>query len=194
MEQGTDVGRDEAGASPASHATMLTAVGDGDRGAFADLFDALGGRTYALALRVVVSAARAEEVVQEAWLQIWRDAAQFDPARGSAAAWIMTLTRRRAVDAVRHDQAAANRDQVYHAREVPDYDRVSETVVAADESRQVRVCLDGLSDLQREAIDLAYYGGLTYAQVADSLAANPATVKTRIRDGLRALRACLGGV
>ena len=172
---------------------MLTAVGSGDRAAYADLFDTLGPQSYALAVRVVRSAARAEEVVQEAWLQVWRDAARFDPARGSAAAWIMTLTRRRAVDAVRHDQAATNRDVVYQAREIPDYDRVSETVVATDESRQVRACLDGLSDLQREAIDLAYYGGLTYAQVADSLAANPATVKTRIRDGLRALRACLGG-
>ena len=158
------------------------------------LYRAHGGELYGFAANALGDPGRAEEVVQEAWLQIWRDAAQFDPARGSAAAWIMTLTRRRAVDAVRPDQAAANRDQVYHAREVPDYDRVSETVVAADESRQVRVCLDGLSDLQREAIDLAYYGGLTYAQVADSLAANPATVKTRIRDGLRALRACLGGV
>jgi len=177
----------------AQRAALLSAVGQGDRAAFASLFDDLGPQTYRVAVRVVVSVARAEEVVQEAWLQVWRDADQFDPSRGSAAAWIMTLTRRRAVDAVRHDQAAINRDVGYHARRVPDYDRVSEEVVDADESHQVRRCLEGLTALQREAIDLAYYGGLTYREVADSLEANPATVKTRIRDGLRALRTCLGG-
>ncbi|GAB18624.1 RNA polymerase ECF-type sigma factor SigK [Gordonia effusa NBRC 100432] len=176
------------------HGLLLCAVGRGDRDAFDRLFDALAPQTYGLAQRVVASSARAEEVVQETWLQVWRNAGQFDPDRGSAAAWILTMARRRAIDAVRHDQAAIGRDVVYHAQQVPDYDRVSEAVVASDESRRVRHCLGGLTDLQREAIDLAYYGGLTYVEVADSLACNPATVKTRIRDGLRRLRACLGGV
>ncbi|MFW0791017.1 ECF RNA polymerase sigma factor SigK [Gordonia sp. CPCC 205333] len=176
------------------HGVLLLAVGRGDRGSFDRLFDALAPQTFGLAQRVVASAARAEEVVQETWLQVWRNADQFDPDRGSAAAWILTMTRRRAIDAVRHDQAAIHRDVAYHAQQAPDYDRVSEAVVASDESQRVRRCLDGLTDLQREAIDLAYYGGLTYVEVASSLECNPATVKTRIRDGLRRLRACLGGV
>lgn len=172
---------------------LLGAVADGDRAAFERLFDELGPQTYGLAARVVASAARAEEVVQETWLQVWRTAGRYDPARGSAASWILTMTRRRAIDAVRHDQAAAARDVNYHAARAPDFDRVSEAVVDADESRRVRGCLEGLTHVQREAIDLAYYGGLTYAEVARSLGVNPATVKTRIRDGLRRLGACLGG-
>ncbi len=174
-------------------AALLQAVGTGDRAAFERLFDALAPQTYGLAVRVVRSGARAEEVVQETWLQVWRTADRYDPALGSAVGWILTLTRRRAIDVVRHDQSASNRDAVYHATRTPDYDRVSEAVVEADESRQVQRCLDGLTDLQREAIDLAYYGGHTYVEVAESLDVNPATIKTRIRDGLRRLRTCLGG-
>lgn len=172
---------------------LLRATGRGDRVAFGRLFDEFGPQTYGLVVRIVGNGPRTEEVVQETWLQIWREAARFDPARGGARGWILTIARRRAVDAMRHDRAEVVRDLNYHAQQPPDFDRVSEAVVDADESRRVRRCLDGLTDLQREAIDLAYYGGLTYAQVAERLAVNPATVKTRIRDGLRRLRACLGG-
>ena len=123
---------------------------------------------------------------------MWQTAVRFDPARGSAKSWILTLAHRRAVDAVRHDQAATNRDMAYDWSPGVDHDEVSETVTVRLEHEQVRRCLSSLTDLQREAITLAYYQGYTYAEVATVLDANPATVKTRMRDGLIRLRDCLG--
>ncbi len=173
---------------------LLEAVAAGDRGAYANLFDALAPRNLALARRVVVSATLAEEVVQDAWLQVWRDAARYDRSRGSAVAWVTTLVHRRAVDTVRHDSAAARRDVAYETARPAGHDAVSEAVVDRDETRRVRACLDGLTGRQREAIDLAYFGGRTYAEAASELAVNPSTVKTRIRDGLQRLRTCMGGL
>lgn len=172
---------------------LLVAVAGGDAAAFAELFDELGPRTLGLARRVVGSAARGEDVLQDAWLQVWRTAESFDPDRGSARAWITTLVHRRAVDTVRHDAAQQRRDARFEAGRLPDFDSVSDHVVSRDERSRVRECLDSLTGKQREAIDRAYFGGLTYVEVATSLAVNPATVKTRIRDGLARLRACMTG-
>jgi len=173
-------------------ADLLTRVARGDEAAFAAVYDSLGGAVYGLARRVIRDPARAEEVAQEVFLQVWQTAARFDPERGRAKSWVMTLAHRRAVDAVRHDQAASNRDKAYDWSSGPDYDEVSETVTVRLEHEQVRRCMDGLTGLQREAIDLAYYKGYTYAECASLLDANPATVKTRMRDGLVRLRDCLG--
>ncbi|WP_420041474.1 sigma-70 family RNA polymerase sigma factor [Gordonia sp. MP11Mi] len=173
---------------------LLERVADGDPESYADLFDALGPRCLGLARRVVASGALAEEVVQDAWLQVWREAGAFDKARGSATTWIMTKVHRRAVDTVRHDIAAARRDVVYEARRPVEFDNVSESAVERDEARRVRRCLDTLTGKQREAIDLAYFAGRTYGEVATDLAVNPATVKTRIRDGLQRLRTCMGAL
>jgi RNA polymerase sigma-70 factor, ECF subfamily len=127
------------------------------------------------------------------YLQVWRSAETFDPTAGSALAWLMTLAHRRAVDRVRSEQAATNRESRYGASTVETpTDQVSDSVIQSDERRQVVNCLDGLTDLQRECIQLAYYDGLTYVQVSDRLAANLATVKSRMRDALRGLRNCLG--
>jgi RNA polymerase sigma-70 factor, ECF subfamily len=171
---------------------LLTRVARGDQAAFASVFDSLGGAVYGLARRVIRDPARAEEVAQEVFLQVWQTAARFDPQRGRARSWVMTLAHRRAVDAVRHDQAATNRERSYDWSSGPDYDEVSETVTVRLEHEQVRRCMDGLTELQREAIDLAYYKGYTYAECASLLEANPSTIKTRMRDGLVRLRDCLG--
>jgi RNA polymerase sigma-70 factor (ECF subfamily) len=172
-------------------AELLLLVARGDQAAFAALYDHLGAAVYGLARRVVRDPARAEEVAQEVFLQVWQNAARFDPARGRAKSWVMTLAHRRAVDAVRHDQAATDRER-RHARPEPDHDVVSETVTVRFEHETVRGCLEGLTELQREAIDLAYYQGYTYAECATVLNANPSTVKTRMRDGLVRLRDCIG--
>lgn len=171
---------------------LLVRVARGDETAFAALYDALGATVFGMARRVIRDPARAEEVAQEVFLQVWQTAARFDPARGSAKSWVLTLAHRRAVDAVRHDQAATNRENSYDWSPGVDHDQVLETVTVRLEHEQVRRCLEGLTDLQREAVNLAYYQGYTYAEVAQVLDANPATVKTRMRDGLIRLRDCLG--
>lgn len=171
---------------------LLTRAGRGDEKAFGAVYDALGGSVYGMAKRVIRDPARAEEITQEVFIQIWQAAARFDSARGNAKSWILTIAHRRAVDAVRHDQAATNRENKYDWSSGPDFDEVAETVTISLEHEQVRRCLDSLTDLQREAVNLAYYQGFTYAEVAVTLSANPATVKTRMRDGLVRLRDCLG--
>lgn len=171
---------------------LLVRVARGDESAFAALYDALGTTVFGMARRVIRDPARAEEVAQEVFLQVWQTAARFDPARGTAKSWVLTLAHRRAVDAVRHDQAATNRENSYDWSPGVDHDQVLETVTVRLEHEQVRRCLEGLTELQREAVNLAYYQGYTYAEVAQVLGANPATVKTRMRDGLVRLRDCMG--
>ena len=169
---------------------LLVRVARGDETAFAALYDVLGATVFGMARRVIRDPARAEEVAQEVFLQVWQTAARFDPAR--AKSWVLTLAHRRAVDAVRHDQAATNRENSYDWSPGVDHDQVLETVTVRLEHEQVRRCLEGLTELQREAVNLAYYQGYTYAEVAQVLGANPATVKTRMRDGLVRLRDCMG--
>lgn len=171
---------------------LLVRVARGDESAFAALYDALGATVFGMARRVIRDPARAEEVAQEVFLQVWQTAARFDPERGSAKSWVLTLAHRRAVDAVRHDQAATNRENSYDWSPGVDHDQVLETVTVRLEHEQVRRCLGSLTELQREAVNLAYYQGYTYAEVAQVLGANPATVKTRMRDGLVRLRDCMG--
>ncbi len=142
-------------------------------------------------LRVVRDPAQSEEVMQEVLLEVWRTAARFDPAAGSASAWIMTLAHRRAVDRVRSEQRATERE-FRAATATIAYDEVSDAVEASLEHERVRRCLAGLTDLQRESVLLAYYGGHSYREVAQLLGVAVGTVKTRMRDGLIRLRDCLG--
>ena len=179
---------------PADLGDLLTLVARGDEVAFSAVYEQMGASVYGLARRVIRDPSRAEEVAQEVFLQVWQTAARFDPARGKGKSWILTLTHRRAVDAVRHDQAATNRDLKYDWSGGPDYDQVEEEVTVNLEHQQVRKCMGGLTDLQREAVGLAYYQGYTYAEVASVLDVNPATIKTRMRDGLVRLRDCMGVV
>ena len=142
-------------------------------------------------LRVLRDPAQSEEVMQEVLLEVWRSATRFDPSAGTAAAWIMTLAHRRAVDRVRSEQRAAQRE-LRAATAAVAYDEVSDAVEANLERERVRRCLAGLTELQRESVTLAYYGGYSYREVAELLGVAVGTVKTRMRDGLIRLRDCLG--
>jgi len=183
---------DAAGVPETTLSTLMVRVAKGDEPAFAALYDRTCTAVHGLARRVVRDPARAEEITQEVYLQVWRTAGRYDPDRGSAKGWLLTLTHRRAVDVVRHDQASTNREAKYDWAGGPDIDVVEEQVMTRLEHEQVRRCLQTLTDLQRESVTMAYYGGHTYAQVSSLLRVNAATIKTRMRDGLIRLRDCLG--
>jgi RNA polymerase sigma-70 factor (ECF subfamily) len=169
---------------------LLALVARGDQDAFESLYDKLSGPAYGLVRKVLRDPAQSEEVTQEVMLEVWRAAARYDPARGSATTWALTIAHRRAVDRVRSETASAEREQ--RSASFPFSADVAETVEASMDAEQVRRCLEGLTELQREAITLAYYGGFTYPQVATKLKVALGTVKTRIRDGLTRLGNCLG--
>jgi RNA polymerase sigma-70 factor, ECF subfamily len=172
-------------------AGLLAQVARGDQAAFATVYDRAAAQVFGLVLRVVRDPAQSEEVTQEVMLEVWRTASRFDPHRGSATAWLMTLAHRRAVDRVRSGLAAAQREARAAVAET-DYDVVAEEVEIRLDAQRVRRCLDSLTDLQRESLTLAYYGGYTYREVAGLLGVAVGTVKTRMRDGLIRLRDCLG--
>jgi RNA polymerase sigma-70 factor (ECF subfamily) len=173
---------------------LMHAVAKGDQTAFASLYDRIGAQVFGLVRRVVRDPSQSEEVTQEVLLEVWRSASRFDPARGSANGWIMTMAHRRAVDRVRSEQSARNRDERIALRDSADkpFDVVVEDVELRFEQEQVRRALGDLTDLQREAIELAYYSGYTYREVAELLDTPLGTVKTRLRDGLIRLRDTIG--
>lgn len=166
-------------------AGLVAAVAIGDEGAFEQLYDRHAPRIHATVQRVLRDPAQSQEVTQEVLVEVWRLAPRYDAAVGSVATWIATIAHRRAVDRVRSVQASRDRDVAHALRETErSYDPVQELVLASSEQGEVRCAMAALTDLQRQAIELAYYGGHTHREVAELLGAPLGTVKSRIRDGL----------
>jgi len=172
-------------------AVLIARVARGDQPAFEEVYDRMSGPVLGMVRGVVRDLAQSEEVMQEVLLELWRTASRFDAGQGSALSWVMMLAHRRAVDRVRSEQRAAERELRAASAQV-DYDDVTEAVEATLDRERVRHCLRSLTDLQRESVTLAYYGSYTYSEVARLLGVAVGTVKTRMRDGLIRLRDCLG--
>jgi RNA polymerase sigma-70 factor, ECF subfamily len=169
----------------------LGEVAKGDQAAFEVVCARAAATVFGVARSVVRDPFQAEEVCQEVLLEVWRCASRFRPGRGSAMAWMTTIAHRRAVDRVRAERRLAEREQRATAHAIA-YDEVAETVQAQLDRERVRRCLGSLTDLQRESVTLAYYGGYTFREVSGLLGVAEGTVKTRMRDGLIRLRDCLG--
>ena len=172
---------------------LLRRSAAGDEVAFAQLYDAVAARLYGLVRRVVRDPAQSEEVTQEVFLEIWRHSARFDPSKGGAMSWMLTIAHRKAVDRVRSAEAARHRDEGYGAsnQEVT-HDSTAEAVVERLDAERVHRALETLTAVQRQALELAYLSGYTHTEVATMLDLPLGTAKTRIRDGLIRLRDTLG--
>jgi len=172
---------------------LLPRVAQGDQAAFAELYDQTAPRVLGLVKRLLKDHAQSEEVTQEVFLEIWQNATRFDSARGSAASWMLTMAHRRAVDRIRASQAGRDRDLKIGVRDLEtDYDSVTESVEIRIEHERVERALGRLTELQRQAVKLAYYGGLSHSEVAKLLDVPIGTVKTRLRDGMIRLRDEMG--
>lgn len=177
----------------ASTEELLALVARGDGEAFEKVYQRLADPVFGLVLQVVRDRAQSEEVAQEVLVEIWRSASRFDAGLGSARAWVLTMARRRAIDRVRAVQAASDRERrVVESSHTVEFDEVAEAVEGKLERRQVRRCLQTLTDVQRESVSLAFYRGYTQKEVAGLLGLPLGTVKTRLRDGLIRLRDCMG--
>ncbi|MBK3627840.1 sigma-70 family RNA polymerase sigma factor [Streptomyces sp. MBT49] len=191
MKEAIHIGRNPSKAPDLQELMGQVALGDED--AFARVYDAVAGPVLGVVQAVVRDRAQSEEVAQEVLVEVWRTAPRYRPERGTAINWVLTLAHRRAVDRVRSVEAAVVRDHKAALLErTPEFDEVTEQVEARLEREQVRRCLRTLTEIQRQAVTLAYYRGLTYPQVAGALSLPLGTVKTRLRDGLIRLRDCLG--
>ncbi|UDY34067.1 ECF RNA polymerase sigma factor SigK [Dermatobacter hominis] len=174
--------------------SLMARVAKGDQGAFAELYDLLAPRVHAVVLRVLRDPAMAEEVTQEVMVEVWRLAPRYDRSRGGVRTWASTISHRRAVDRVRATQSSRDRDErdAVLGSASPAVDEVAEVVEDRLERERVALAMDSLTDTQRESIELAYWSGYTYREVAAVLDVPEGTVKTRIRDGLIRLRDHLG--
>lgn len=181
------------GDDPPTAEDLLHAVALGDQTAFGALYDRLAPVVYGIVRRVVRDPSQSDEVTQEIFVEVWRTATRFDHTRGTAQTWVLTMAHRRAVDRVRSEQSSRDRtDRVGLRDQSRAFDEVAEQVETDLDHEEVRQALHVLTDLQREAVELAYYKGYTYREVAELLDAPLGTVKTRMRDGLIRLRDAMG--
>ena len=183
----------DAGTEATELVGLVHRSAEGDQDAFAELYDRTSRRVHGIVWRVLRSADHAAEVTQEVYTEVWRQAARFEVGKGSVLAWVATMAHRRAVDRVRSVTREVARDEHYAltgtAREV---DHVWEGVEQRLDAQRVRQGLESLTPIQREALTLAYFGGLTQTEIAARLQLPLGTVKTRVRDGLIRLRDAWG--
>jgi RNA polymerase sigma factor (sigma-70 family) len=173
-----------------SDEALVLLAASSQQGALAELYDRYGRPAYGLALRILRDEALAEDAVQDAFLAIWRTASRFVPERGKASTWILTLVHRRAVDLVRREERR-RADTLENAPE-PSGGAVDEEAWLRLQRERVQDALRRLPDQQREAIELAYYGGFTQAELAERLGQPLGTIKSRMFMGLARLRELLG--
>ena len=173
---------------------LMQRVHEGDARAFEVVYDRHSGVAFSLAYRMCGRRAMAEDIVQEAFLSLWRSGSRYDRGRGSVRSWVLGVVHNRAIDAFRRETVRAGKDVADDgALERMEADEHTDTeAVRRDEATQVRTALGELPDDQRHVIELAYFGGFSHSQIADMLKLPAGTVKGRMRLGLSKLRIALG--
>jgi RNA polymerase sigma factor (sigma-70 family) len=172
-----------------SDEALLEAVAQSSEPALGELYDRFGGIAYGLALRVLRDRALAEDAVQDAFLQVWRSAERFEPARAKASTWVLTFVHRRAVDLVRREER--RRTEPVDSAPEPSRPGADEDVEVRSKREIVQDALRRLPTEQRETLELAYYGGLTQSELAERLGQPLGTIKSRMFSGLTRLRGLL---
>ena len=172
----------------------MALVYDGETRAFEVIFDRHAGAAFSLAYRMCGRRPLAEEIVQEAFVSLWRSTARYDPSRGSVRSWVLRVVHNRTVDAFRREAPNAAHDAFdeWISETLPSRERTEDEVERRSEARLVRRALDGLPQDQRQVIELAYFGGFSHTQIAAALGLPAGTVKGRMRLGLSKLRIALG--
>jgi RNA polymerase sigma-70 factor (ECF subfamily) len=172
---------------------LLLRVASGDQQAFSALYDVIAPRVLGTVRRLLIDHAQSEEVTQEVFLEVWQSAGRFEPNKGGATTWILTMAKRRAIDRIRSAQASRDRDTRVGIRDYEaGFDSVAESVEISIERERVGDAMSSLTDVQRQAIALAYDGGYSHSEIAVLLGVPVGTVKTRLRDGMIRLRNELG--
>ena len=181
-------------AEPIDHiAGLIRRVAVGDRAAFTELYDLMSARMFGLIRRVLVDRDQSEEVLQEVFLEAWRTADDYDPARGQGRSWLLTIAHRRAVDRVRASRASVDRDIRVGIRDTEvAFDEVAERAELTLDAQVMTEALSRIPEVQREALVLAYFGGYHQSEIAALTGTPLGTIKTRMRDGLTRLRAEMG--
>ena len=176
-----------------SDVLLVARCAQGDETALAELYDRFGRAAYALALRIVRDATQAEDVVQEAFLDLWRTAGRFDPSRSRPASYLLTFVHRRAVDLIRREQARPQRGGDVDLIETrAGSDDIPASLVASEQGASVRRALADLPPPQRQVLELAYFNGLSQSEIAERLGEPLGTVKSRTHVALSRLRELLG--
>jgi RNA polymerase sigma-70 factor (ECF subfamily) len=173
---------------------LMAHVHDGEPRALEVIFDRHGGPAFSLAYRMCGRRAMAEDIVQDAFLSLWRAGGRYDRSRGSVRSWVLSVVHNRAIDAFRHHTVTSSRDVADEeaASRLPSDERTEAEVERRDDAKQVRSALDELPAEQRQVIELAYFGGFTHAEIAQMLELPAGTVKGRMRLGLAKMRIALG--
>ena len=178
--------------APRDPDALLVAAARGDTRAFCRLYDLVSPAVWRVVKRVVRDPRLAEDVTQEVFVQLWQNASRFDPTRGSARAFTLTVAHRRAVDAVRKEQTHRDATERAGRTEAPAAPDTARVALSRIDRNSVNDALASLTDTQRRCIELAYFGGLSQSQIANTLDIPLGTVKTRVRDGLIRLRDAVG--
>ncbi len=175
---------------------LMQQIGGGDGRALGVIFDRHAGAAFSLAYRMCGRRAMAEDIVQDAFLSLWRGAAAYDSGRGSVRSWLLGAVHHKAIDSFRHASAKTGRDVSDDdaVARLPASERPEREVERRDEARQVRSALEQLPPEQRRVIELAYFGGFSHTEIADMLDLPTGTVKGRMRLGLTRMRLSLGGL